>query len=154
MDDTINMLKLYSWLLVLAAIQSSFFVTTSFAAKLLLVTQFYHSHAHVLAGVGDELHQRGHQVVMVAASVIRFLNDKPYTVKYYQTVMEQKDLDDCLVVVLKSKDFTMSPCVKFIREDLIAFSTNKKLLQELKDENFGIQLYQYCYLCYARLLDC
>ena len=78
-----------------------------------------------------------YQIILVAVSIIRFLNDKLYTVKYYPTVMEQKDLDDCLTVVFKNQDYTMSPCAGFIWDDLIEFCTNIELLQELKNKHLG-----------------
>ena len=106
-------------------------------AKILLVVQHYHSHAQVVATVGDELHSRGHNVVMVAAQAIKSLSSKDFQIKYYQTPVREKDLADCTTQSLKNEDPFLSACNKYFRDDILAFSNGKKLLDELKHEHFG-----------------
>lgn len=106
-------------------------------AKILLVVQHYHSHAQVVATVGDELHSRGHHVVMVAAQAIKSLSSKDFKVKYYQTPVGDKDLADCTTQSLKDGDTFLSACNKHFRDDILAFSNGKELLDQLKRQHFG-----------------
>ncbi|EDV23961.1 uncharacterized protein TRIADDRAFT_57718 [Trichoplax adhaerens] len=106
------------------------------SAKILLVVQHYHSHAQVVAAVGDELHARGHAVTMVAAQAVQSLSSKEFKVRYYQTPVRDQDLADCTAQSLKNQDPLLSACNRLFRDDILAFTNGKELLDELKRENF------------------
>ena len=125
------------------------------SAKILLVAQYYHSHAQVVAAIGDELHQRGHTVAMVTASAIQFRPEKKYKVIYYQTPVTQDDLANCMAEALKNNDNLLLPCHKYGNVDLAAFSHERQLLQDIRQQHFGksnikIDYYPSC-LCFYYL---
>lgn len=107
------------------------------SAKILVIAQYYHSHAHVVAAIGDELHQRGHTVVMVTASAIHFRPEKKYKIMYYKTPVTQDDLANCMGEALKNNDNLLLPCHKYGNIDLAAFSHERKLLEDIRQQNFG-----------------
>lgn len=107
------------------------------SAKILLVAQYFHSHAHVVAAIGDELHQRGHTIVMVAASTVQSLSEKNYTIQFYQTPIEKHDLANCMAIALKNNDNFLKPCHKYAGVDLAAFSKERQLLEDIKSQHYG-----------------
>ena len=118
------------------------------SAKILLVAQYFHSHAHVVAAIGDELHQRGHTIVMVAASAVQSLSEKNYTVRFYETPIKQQDLADCTATSLKNDDNLLTPCHKYAGVDLAAFSKQRQLLEDIKSQHYGKNkiIYEYMVL--------
>ena len=108
------------------------------SARLLLFVQYYPSHASIISSIGEELTQRGHDVLLLTSSNHQFVKNKNLTaIRYYQTPIRPQDISSCTCTAYQNDDPFLLPCFQVMVDDIKAFSQQKQLLDDLKSQHFG-----------------